>query len=167
MPASLNPFKICYNVLKAALWLHLFYRKLLGPLPFTYAKVNLSWWNILFTRVLLFYVLPSTSFSFLKSLASSYILLSLWPEWQSLISKSSPAALHSGHQTWFEIQMLPLVIRFLLLCHLAQEREQPSTHPASVLNTPQKTKQKSQPRNTETTQNKIMHAQFKVWTEEY
>lgn len=164
MPASLNQFKIYYNVLKDALWLHLFYRKLLGPLPHLCQSKSILR-NILFPSVLLFYVLPSTSFSFLKSLASSYILLSLWPEWQSLISKSSPAALHSGHQTWFEIQMLTPVIRFLLLCHLAQEREQLSTHPASVSNTPQKTKQKSQPRNTETTQNKITHAQSKAWTE--
>lgn len=85
----------------------LFYRKFWVP-SHIYAKINLSWWNIVFTCVLLFCVLPSTSFSFLKSLASSCILLSLCPEWQSLISNSSPAALHSGHQTWFEIQMLTL-----------------------------------------------------------
>lgn len=100
MPASLNRFQIYYNVLKDALWLHLFYRKLLGPLPHLCQSKSILR-DILFPSVLLFYVLPSTSFSFLKSLASSYILLSLWPEWQSDFKiQSSSSALRASNLVW-------------------------------------------------------------------
>lgn len=94
-----------------------------------YAKVNLSW-EIFYSLAcfcFMFYLQLLFHFWSLLHLLIFFYLCGLNG---SLISKSSPAALHSGHQTWFEIQMLTLVIRFLLLCHLAQEREQLSTHPA-------------------------------------
>lgn len=93
-------------------------QKLLDPATSLGQQEN--WPDGLFSfQASLFYILPSVSSSFPKSPATSYTLSPLRSERHSLISKSSSAARHLQHQTWFKMEMLASATGFFTVA-LAQ-----------------------------------------------